>query len=156
MTFNEKIVNVRELKHVEGKIELYWIYTSGEAGDKFFKALKDEGKFLASKCSYCGKTYFPPRIYCEYDFGETEFIEISGEGRVRAFAVATLDSYEKPLENPEIYAIIDLDDTDGCIVHLLGEVEIKEVFIGMRVKPVLKPKEDREGRITDILYFKPS
>jgi len=156
MTFNERIVNVKELKHVEGRIELYWIYTSGEAGDKFFKVLKDEGKFLASKCNCCGKTYFPPRIYCEHDFSETEFIEISGEGRVRAFAVATLDRYERPLESPEIYAIIDLDDTDGCIVHLLGEVEVKEVFIGMRVKPVLKPREDREGRITDILYFKPS
>lgn len=156
MVFNEKIVDPGELRHVEGKIELYWIYTSGEAGDRFFKALKDEGKFLAAKCTCCGKTYFPPRIYCEYDFSETEFVEISGEGCVRAFTVATLDINEEPLENPEIYAIIDLDGTDGSIIHLLGEVDAEDVCAGMKVKPVLKSKEEREGRITDILYFKPA
>ncbi len=155
MVFNEKIVDAGELKHIEGKIELYWIYTSGEAGDRFFKALKDEGKFLAAKCTCCGKTYFPPRIYCEYDFSETEFVEISGEGCVRAFAVATLDNNEESLKNPEIYAIIDMDGTDGCIIHLLGEMDAEDIRVGMKVKPVLKSKEEREGRITDILYFKP-
>ncbi len=154
--FNEKIVDPAELRHWGGKIELYWIYTSGEAGDRFFKALKDEDKFIAAKCKKCGKVYFPPRMYCEFDFSETEYIEVSGEGSVRAFTVARLDKDEKPLEKPEIYAIIDMDGTDGCMVHLLGEVEAEDVYIGMKVKPVLKEKAEREGKITDILYFKPS
>ncbi|NOY11867.1 MAG: Zn-ribbon domain-containing OB-fold protein [Archaeoglobi archaeon] len=155
MVFNEKIVDPAELRHVEGKIELYWVYTSGEAGDAFFKKLKDEGKFIAARCKKCGHVYFPPRIYCEFDFGETEFVEVSGKGCVKAFAVANYDTYEKKLEKPEIYAIIEMDGTDGSIVHLLGEVEPEDVEVGMKVEPVLKPKEEREGRITDILYFKP-
>ncbi len=152
----EKIVNPKELRHWDGLIDVYWIYTSGTAGDYFFKKLKEEGKFTAAKCKKCGRVYFPPRIYCEKDLSETEFIEVSGEGTVRAFTVARLDVYEKPLEKPEIYAIIDIDGTDGCIIHLLGEVEPEEVKVGMKVKPVLKEKEKREGRITDILYFKPA
>ncbi len=150
----EKIVNPKELRHWDGKIELYWIYTSGEAGDKFFKELKN-GKFLASKCKKCGRVYFPPRIYCEFDFSDTEFVEISGEGKIRAFTIARLDVNEKPLEKPLVYAIIDLDGTDGCIIHLIDEVKPEDVHVGMKVKPVLKPQEEREGKITDILYFKP-
>ncbi len=151
----EKIVNPKELKHWDGRIELYWVYTSGKAGDEFFKKLK-EGKFIAAKCKKCGRRYFPPRIYCEYDFSETEFYEVSGEGCVRAFAVATIDTKDQRLEKPEIYAIIDIDGTDGCLIHLLGEVEPENVCVGMRVKPVLKPAEEREGTINDILYFKPA
>jgi hypothetical protein len=150
----EKIVNPKELREWEGRIELYWVYTSGKAGDEFFKKLK-EGKFIAARCRKCGRTYFPPRIYCEFDFSDTEFVEISVEGCVRAFTVARLDVYEKPMENPEIYAIIDMDGTDGCLIHLLGEVDPEDVEVGMKVKPVLKPKNEREGAITDILYFKP-
>ena len=155
MVFNEKIVDPAELRHVEGKIELYWIYTSGEAGDAFFKKLKDEGKFLAAKCKKCGHVYFPPRLYCEFDFSETEFVEVSGEGCVKAFSVVSYDADGNKMENPEIYALIEMDGTDGSIIHLLGEVDPENIEIGMRVKPVLKQKEEREGRITDILYFRP-
>ena len=155
MVFNEKIVDPAELRHVEGKIELYWIYTSGEAGDAFFKKLKDEGKFLAAKCRKCGHVYFPPRLYCEFDFSETEFVEVSGEGCVKAFSVVSYDADGNKMENPEIYALIEMDGTDGSIIHLLGEVDPENIEIGMRVKPVLKQKEEREGRITDILYFRP-
>ncbi|RLI79820.1 nucleic acid-binding protein [Archaeoglobales archaeon] len=150
----EKIVDPKELRHWDGRIELYWVYTSGAAGDAFFKKLKEEGKFIAAKCKKCGKVYFPPRIYCEFDFSETEFVEISGEGKVIAFTVAKLDVYENPMD-PEIYAVIELDGTDGRIIHLLGEVKPEDIYIGMRVKPVLKKKEEREGRISDILYYKP-
>lgn len=155
MVFNEKIVDPAELRHVEGKIELYWIYTSGEAGDAFFKKLRDEGKFLAAKCRKCGHVFFPPRLYCEFDFSDTEFMEVSGEGCVKAFSVVNYDVEGNKMDSPEIYAIIEMDGTDGSIIHLLGEIEPENVEIGMRVRPVLKPKEEREGRITDILYFKP-
>ncbi len=155
MVFNEKIVDPAELRHVSGKIELYWIYTSGEAGDIFFKKLRDEGKFIATKCKRCGRVFFPPRIYCEFDFSEAEYVEIDGKGCVLAFSVVNYDSDGNKLENPEIYALIGMDGTDGKIIHLLGEVEPENIEIGMEVEPVLKPKDEREGKVTDILYFKP-
>jgi len=156
MTFNEKIVNPAELRHVSGKVELYWIYTSGEAGDVFFKKLRDEGKFTASKCRKCGYVFFPPRIYCEFDFSETEYVEISGEGCVLAYSVVYYDSDGNRLEKPEIYALIGMDGTDGRIIHLLGEIEPESIEIGMKVEPVLKDRDSREGKITDIVYFRPT
>jgi probable rRNA maturation factor len=41
------------------------------------------------------------------------------------------------------------------ILHLLGEVEPKDVEIGMKVEAVWKPAKEREGAITDIRYFRP-
>jgi uncharacterized OB-fold protein len=38
---------------------------------------------------------------------------------------------------------------------MLGEVNPKQVKIGMRVQAVWKPVEDRQASINDILYFKP-
>jgi len=42
------------------------------------------------------------------------------------------------------------------LLHKLGEVEPANVCVGLEVEAVLKPKKDREGKITDILYFKPA
>jgi uncharacterized OB-fold protein len=39
---------------------------------------------------------------------------------------------------------------------MLGEVKPEDVKIGMRVRAVWKKAKDREGAITDILYFKPN
>lgn len=154
MKMIEKIVDPEKLRHFPpggGKIELYWIYTSGKAGEEFFRKLR-EGKFIASRCKKCGRRYFPPRIYCEFDFSETEFYEISGEGCIEAFTIAKLDLNEEPME--EVIALIKLDGTDGRILHVVREA--KDICIGMRVKPVLKKVEDMEGNIGDILYYKPS
>jgi hypothetical protein len=61
------------------------------------------------------------------------------------------------IKEPEIPAVINLDGASPLhgIMHKLGEVDPKEVNIGMRVKAVWKPASKRQGSINDILYFKP-
>ena len=53
--------------------------------------------------------------------------------------------------------MIDIDGTHPPvgIMHMLGEVDPKEITIGMKVKAVWKPSEEREGSILDIKYFRP-
>ncbi|MDD5011866.1 MAG: hypothetical protein PHQ00_07065, partial [Phycisphaerae bacterium] len=60
-------------------------------------------------------------------------------------------------EKPYLPAVIALDGASEKmgILHLLGEVEPEDIFIGMKVKAVWKPEEEREGSILDIKYFKP-
>jgi uncharacterized OB-fold protein len=41
------------------------------------------------------------------------------------------------------------------ILHLIDEVDPWQVEIGMKVKAVWKPAEERQGAITDIRYFEP-
>jgi len=48
-----------------------------------------------------------------------------------------------------------MDGTDGGLVHYLGEVDSRDVRIGMQVEAVFKPKKERKGSIFDIKYFRP-
>lgn len=87
----------------------------------------------------------------------TEFIPLSDTGIVNTFSLCYVTWDVKRIENPEIPAVIEIDGASPLhgIMHMLGEVEPEDVYIGMRVQAVWKPAQDREGSITDILYFKP-
>jgi hypothetical protein len=82
-------------------------------------------------------------------------VEVEGVGLVHTFTVLfkNLDGSKK--EEPEIIALIHLDEADGGVVHRLGECDPVDVHFGLAVEAVLKPEAEREGSIQDILYFKP-
>lgn len=130
-------------------------YTFGLAGERFFRAIKDEGRILGTYCPTCDHTYVPAAIFCERCMGElTEWQEIGLIGGVHTFTILFEDLDGKPLAEPEIVAFIRLGD--GGLIHRLGEVEPEDLFIGMPVEPVFKPAAEREGSILDILYFRPA
>src|SRR5205823_8698645 len=60
MTFLERTTDTRRLRHWEGNLEADYIYTSGLAGERFFVALRDDGRLLAARCTACGLDYLPP------------------------------------------------------------------------------------------------
>jgi len=139
-----------------GDMEADYIYTTGIAGDRFFKLLRDEGKFSATVCPNCNITYVPPRMYCENCFTELhDWKELEPTGTVETFTIANLDEKNKKLAKPRLWAYIKIDGSDGGVVHNLGEVNPRELKVGMKVKAVLKPKEERKGEITDIKWFEP-
>ncbi len=131
-------------------------YTAGVAGERFFRAIKENGQFLATVCLNCDITYMPPRLYCEQCFAHLdEWVEVDPGGHVHTFTIVHQDLDEQPLPEPRILAFVTLDDTDGGLVHYLGEVDPEEVYLGMPVEPVLKDERHRQGSITDIKYFRP-
>jgi hypothetical protein len=73
---------------------------------------------------------------------------------VETYTIMHMDIEENPLDPPEIRAFIAMEGTDGGLVHKLN-VSPDEVEIGMPVKAIFKKEKEREGRITDILYFEP-
>lgn len=154
MTFVDRIERPEDFRHWFGDMEAQYVYTSGIAGDTFFAGFK-KGKILATKCGNCGKVYLPPRMYCEDCFCEmTEWLEVANKGIVDTYTIVHVDRDENPLDTPEIYAFIRIEGTDGGFVHTL-HVPAESVEIGMPVKAVFKKEKEREGRITDILYFEP-
>lgn len=76
-------------------------------------------------------------------------------GRVKAFTVARMDKQGRPLDPPDIFALIEFSPNTTAFLHKLGDVPPERVHIGMAVEAVLKPPAEREGKITDIRYFKP-
>lgn len=157
MTFLERTTDVKRLRHVSVDMSVDYIYTSGIAGEVFFRALRDEGRILAVRCPVCKTNQLPPRMFCESCFTELkEFVDVPSEGRVAAVTVARLDRRGRPLPNPEVYAFVTFKGIQkGGLIHRLLVLPEK-AKVGLAVRPRLKPKEARTGTVLDIEGFEPA
>jgi uncharacterized OB-fold protein len=141
--------------HDEMKGDFAW--DTGVAIGTYLAALK-EGYLLGGYCQTCRKTVIPPRTVCEWCFRPMDsYVRLEDTGTVNTFSLCYVTWDVKRIEKPELPAVIDIDGASPLhgIMHKLGEVDPEDIYIGMRVKAVWKPPEEREGAITDILYFKP-
>ena len=156
MGLSERHHSTADLTHWRGQIPVNYVYTAGRAGEKFFRGLM-RGKLLAAVCLACQVTYLPPRTYCERCFErlESNYTEVLPKGEVYTYTVCHKQLDGTPSDTPRLVAVIKITGTDGALVHYLDKVKAEEVYIGMPVKAVLKPKKDREGSILDIQYFRP-
>lgn len=153
----DKNTNPLKLHHRVGDMEADYIYTPGIAGDKFFKALRDDGKFLATHCEPCKHTYLPPRMYCERCFSTLDkWVEVQPSGIVDTFTLVHEDRDGMKLSEPVLVAFIRIDKTNGGLIHKLGGIDPKSVKVGMKVKAVLMDKANRKGGLTDIEHFAPA
>lgn len=168
--FNERVPEMA----LPGLVVQPWLFdfryrrATGEAVERFLEGLK-EGRIIGTRCEGCGRVFIPPRSFCELCFRRVRtYVEHSGEGEVATYSVAYIGTNPRErLARPEVVAVIWFEGTKvvrpnshhvfhaAGLMHKLGEVEPSEVRIGMKVKPVWRPKEQRRGEITDILYFAP-
>jgi uncharacterized OB-fold protein len=138
------------------KAEYRW--SAGVALGHFLNKLK-EGKIMGRLCNKCKRIMVPPRMFCEECFrASDEWLEVKDTGTVNTFAISYLATDASRVKKPKIPAVIDLDGASKGmgILHIIEEVDPKKVKIGMKVKAVWKPKDQRTGDITDIKYFKPT
>jgi uncharacterized OB-fold protein len=92
-----------------------------------------------------------------------EYVPLFDTGTINTFSLCYVTWDVKRIEEPELPAVIQLDGASslesgpimGGLMHLLGDVDPQDIHIGMRVKAVWKPIDEREGAITDIRFFKP-
>ena len=156
MSLYHRIEHARDALSWEGDMPTLGRYTAGIAGEKFFREIQKNAKFLGTVCPACEITYVPPRLYCEQCFAHLdEWVDLPTTGRVHTFTAVHLDLDGNRLAEPRILAFVNVDGADGGLVHFLGEVESEQVCIGMPVEAVFKKKADRKGSILDIEYFKP-
>lgn len=157
MALKERLTKKSEAKAWYGDMPVESLYTVGIAGEKFFRALKDDGIILGTKCTECETVYVPPKIYCERCFEKLDqYVEVAQCGSLESFTCVHIGLDGKKLEEPIFIGLIRLDGASTCLVHKLGEITVEELCMGMRVCAELKPKAKREGSINDILYFKPT
>ncbi len=141
--------------HDELKGDFAW--DTGIAIGNYLAGLK-EGVILGARCTTCHKIVVPPRLVCEWCYRPMEeVIPLQDTGMVNTFSLCYVTWDMRRVKEPEISAVIEIDGASPLhgIMHLLGEVDPQKVHIGMRVKAVWRPVDERIGAITDILYFKP-
>ncbi|MFX1451971.1 MAG: Zn-ribbon domain-containing OB-fold protein [Promethearchaeota archaeon] len=156
MTFGEKQTDPTFPMHWRGDMQADYLYPAGIAGDKFFKHLKQNDSFLATKCSSCNKIFLPPRLYCEDCFVEIpneNWMEVPLSGTIKLFTIATLNTHGEKLKNPKVVALINIDKTDGALLGIIKTNNLKKNYLGVKVKAILRPSNKREGTLKDIIYF---
>jgi uncharacterized OB-fold protein len=132
-------------------------WDTGTAIGQYLAGFK-EGLILGSRCNTCRKVVIPPRTVCEWCFRPMdEYVPLQDSGTVNTFSLCYVTWDVKRIKEPEIPAVVEIDGASPLhgIMHMLGEVVPDDVKIGMRVKAVWKPPDERQGAVTDILYFKP-
>jgi uncharacterized OB-fold protein len=137
-----------------GELPVTSRYTYGIAGERFFRALKEEGRIYGTHCPKCQRTYVPATLFCERCLSELEdWVDVGTVGEIHTFTLLYKNYDGSQRDVPELIAFIALGD--GGIIHRLGGVALEEIEIGMKVTAVFKEESDREGSILDIAYFKP-
>ena len=128
-----------------------YVYTPGKHGLQHAEALK-EGKILAMRC---GDTLIvPPLTFCPDGRPAEGLEEVKTQWRVITYTVIHEDVEGRRLEEPEIIAFLRPDGYQGGLFHRV-KASLQEIFIGMPVRPVFRPEEERTGTIADIEYFEP-
>ncbi len=136
--------------HVEGDFPVYFRYTVGLAGEKFFREIKDNGRLVASRCLKCGLNYLPPRMFCERCLSQlTEYVQIQNDGTVDTFTECYQDAEGNELKEPVTVALVRFPQAHGGIIHRTKG----NVSIGDKVRLLFKERSKRKGSILDIEYF---
>ncbi len=160
IALSQKDFDERKVFFVDDALDCAYAWDSGVAISRYLEELKN-GNIIGKKCRTCRRIMLPPRMFCELCFRPTdEWVYVQDTGVINTFSICKINwdaSRVQEDEKPHLPAVIEIDGaTKGMgILHLLGEVEPDNIEIGMKVKAVWKPEQERTGAITDIKYFKP-
>ena len=98
--------------------------------------------------------FAPPRKTCGRCFNEMEDRrEVGPAGTLVTYTVPAYREAIHPPESPFAFGIVKLDGADTGLTHLIGGFEDGSLKCGLRVEAVFK--EQRQGNILDIRYFRP-
>ena len=146
--------HISETSFLRGNIPIHHRYTLGIAGERFFRAMRDEKVLLASQCAECGLSTLPPKIYCEACFGRTEdWRPAQGLPNLITFTVVHFDLDGGVLEEPQYVGMVGWEGIAGGLIHRIGEVRETDIKPGLKLEAVWA--ERRTGSMEDIQYFRP-
>lgn len=131
-------------------------HTASLPESAFLRALED-GKLLGARTGASGKVYFPPKEADPATGLELDnFVELPDKGTVTTFAIINIPFAGQKIKPPYVAAYVLLDGADIPFLHLIQEIEVADVRMGMRVQAVWKPREEWGLGIDNIEYFKPT
>jgi uncharacterized OB-fold protein len=145
----EKAMDESELRRWTDHIPLRWKYTAGVAGERFLQLLK-QGTLQASFCKDCNKLFLPPKIFCKDCF--TQLTDWKDVDVASAYVYSHTRVRSQNGKEKDTLVLVKFDGVEGGLIGRFkpGREDPK---IGMKVRPVFKPKQERKGSISDIEYF---
>jgi len=152
--------DIDDVPNIADGPDLSYAWDNGVGITNYLEGLK-EGKIRGSYCTRTMRMMIPPRAFSELGNLDpvNDYFDLADTGTVMTYTVSHVDWASLPLPKGQvnIFAVIAIDGVgeNMGLVHLLGDVEEKDLHVGMRVKAVWKKKEERTGSILDIAYFAP-
>ncbi len=112
----------------------------------FLRGLED-GKLLGARTGENGKVYFPPKEADPATGLELDnFVELPDKGTVTTFAIINIPFAGQRIKPPYVAAYVLLDGADiPPFLHLIQEIDVADVRMGMRVQAVWKPPRGMGG-----------
>jgi uncharacterized OB-fold protein len=112
---------------------------------KFWEGLK-EGRVYATRCTNCGKLYFPPNANCPTCLTTgLEWVELSREAEIETFTHVVVRPTTFQQNKPYTVAIGKLKEGVKVLAWLTG-FKLSEIKVGMKVN--LAAKVTPEGSLT--------
>jgi len=148
-----------EVTGIVTPVVLDYEYVASPEESAFGRGLK-EGRILAQACPQCHKVYVPPRGACPTcGVPTSEPHELPDTGIVTTFCVVNVPYLGQKIKPPYVSAYVLLDGADIAFLHLiLGDEDFhaNDVRMGMRVKAVWKPEDERTFSLENISHFEPT
>ena len=93
-----------------------------------------QNKFLLPRCKACRKVHWYPRALCPFCFGECEWIEAAGKGKIYTYSVM------KRAEVPFAMAYVELAEGPKMMTNIV-DCDLDALRIGQDVKLKFVPSE---------------
>lgn len=111
----------RQVERITVELTQRYKYSLGKVS-RFFLEL-ERGRFFATTCGGCGKTYAPPRPLCPRCLQPTKWRELPGSGKVETWSTLHFspgsNADVRALTPPYVLAYVLLDGADTLFPHLL-------------------------------------
>ncbi len=144
------------VKRIDTPIQLLFQFTPGVAASRFLRGIA-EGKLLGLRCSNCGKVYVSPRGSCPKCGAPTiDEAPVADRGTITSFSIVRVPSEGIDIELPFVCASILLDGADNTFYHVIKDIPVDDVRMGMRVKAVWVPREELKASLESIRFFAPT
>jgi uncharacterized protein len=122
-----------------------------------WRHIQQRYNLIGSKCSECGKVFFPKRVICPEcrRRGKLEDIKLSGKGKIYTYSVINTPTDEFKTLAPYVVAIIELEEGTK-ITSQIVDCDPEEIEIGDEVEVVFRKirKEGKDGVISYGYKFK--
>jgi uncharacterized protein len=156
------------LIRVPARLTLSWREPAGVFVNRMFLAMRDKEELWAVRCPTCERVLFPPEPVCgickiRIQDTEENWIKLGNQGTLVNFYQVVGKREVDPSTGwhpkGQTFNPIGMIRPDGgnewtVLAHVLEEENPENLRAGMRVKAVWKPREERQGFMSDIRFWR--
>ncbi len=106
---------------------------------RVWRHIQQRYNLIGSKCTTCGKVFFPNRIICPdcRRKGHIESIKFSGKGKIHTYSIIRSPSDDFKTIAPYAVAIVELDEGAKLTAQLV-DCDVDDIEIGDSVEMVFR------------------